>query len=217
MLHPESSPGSATASPAEVQLSGRCPCCGAVVFPPSQPRRFTITDGLILIGALGLAFGLARAVLVRPGLWSPWLAGLVVCVGLLVAGTPALFLLRLRQPRPSLRRLTRQPGFVALLVATSLLALALLTTGLLALVRLARQGMPARPGVAPDPIWWLGVLSHFGPLIGAAVAGAWVLLLCSGRRRPAQGGFDALGRLIGTAWIVLMVIEGCSRLAALRN
>lgn len=216
-----------TGLPIRTRGRDRCPCCGAAIHSAAHERPFKIVDAMILVASSALAFLILRpmmseTVLGRPG-WPRYLA---VTVALLVSLTPTTLYLRLRQPRPRLTRLARQPGFAASLAGTAVLLLGALAIGLLALVRLARQGRASRiAGMIPnprttypqDPAWWLGVVLHFGAVVGPAVMGAWLLLAFSGRRRPAKGWLDPLGRIIGTAWIILFIINCCARLAYLKN
>ena len=207
-------------NPALVGSNGRCACCGA--FLPSRvDRRFTILDAMTLVAASALAFSLVRP-LVLGGLRNEpsWAGYLAAVIGTLVTWTPAVLFLRLRRPRPALRRLSRQPGFAAGVAGTAILALGALATGLLALIRVSRQGVGVRAGLPPrppEPGWWLGVVLHFGAVVGPAVLAAWLLLALSGRRRSATGWLDPLGRAIGVAWIILFVINCCARLAYLQN
>ena len=198
----------------------RCPCCGAKL-PTRIERRFSILDAMTLVVASALAFALIRPVMLDEPVGLPaWGRWLTASVGVLVTWTPTVLWLRLRHPRPPLRRLARQPGFAASVVGTGILALGALATGLLALLRTARQGMGVRGGMllrTPDPLWWVGVVLHFAAVVGPAVLAAWLILALSGRRRPARGWLDRLGRLIGLAWIVLFVINCCVRLAYLQG
>ena len=203
-----------------VERKAHCPCCGSQL-PSRLERRFTILDAMILVVASALAFTLLRSFVFRtlPGL-SNGQGLLAVVMGGLVTWTPTLLWLRLRRPRPTLRRLARQPGFAASIAGTAVLALGTVTIGLLALIRLSMQGPTQSAGVAPrppDPTWWLGVVLHFGPVVGPAVIAAWFVLAVSGRRRPARGWLDPLGRTIGVAWIILFVINCCARLAYLKD
>ena len=204
---------------AMLERGGRCPCCGKVVSSPRGDRRFAIIDAMILIAASAVAF-----VLVRPLIFGtlqtqpPWARYLVAAVGVLVTWTPTVFVLRLRRPRPTLHRLSRQPGFAAGLAGTAILFLGALTIGVLALIRESRGGIAVRPGVrlpSPDPAWWSGVVIHFGTVVGPAIIGVWLLLALSGRRRPTLSWLDLLGRAMGTAWIVLFVINCGFRLSYL--
>lgn len=204
----------------------RCPQCGTLLPSYRTDRQFFLSDAMILVAASAISFVILRSPLSRaferePG-WAYWLAA-VLCG--LVSWTPALLLLRLRSPRPLLRLLTRQPGFAATLAGTSIIVLATFVIGLLALVRVSRRGAisgmtrfaPNMPKRLPDPYWWLGVVLHFGALVGPTILGAWLLLVVSGRRRAAKGWIDLLGRVLGILWIALFVINCCARFGHLRD
>lgn len=215
--------------PASSARDSRCPCCGGVLPSRGGGRRFTLFDAMVLVAASAVAFVIVRPLFVGPlQPYSGWTRYVAFAIGGLVTWTPTALALRLRRPRPALRRLSRQPGFAAGVAATAVLMLGLLTVGLLALVRVARQGMAARmgrgggplPGVmgrTPDPSWWLGVVLHFGVLVGPAVIGAWLLLAVSGRRRPTRDWLDLLGRALGTLWIVVFVVNAAMRLSYLKD
>jgi hypothetical protein len=171
---------------------------------------------MVLVAASAVAFVIVRPLVTGRLQDQPdWARYLAVVIGGLVAWTPTVLILRLRGPRLTLRRLSRQPGFAAGVGSTAILAI-----GLLALVRVSRRGMAVRAGVRlppPDPSWWLGVVLHFGAVVGPAVIAAWLLLAFSGRRRPSRGWLDLLGRALGIAWIILFLVNCCARLSYLRD
>lgn len=199
-----------------------CACCGARIRRVIGERPLSISDAMALVAAAALAALIARDVLDNPLRGGPgWWRTLAIVVAGLVVLTPTVLILRLRRPRPPVRRLARHPGFAASVAATAMLALGALAVGLLAIVRVSLQDplTPAAPHVwrpPPNPRWWLGAVLHFGAAVGPAVLAAWTLLALSGRRRPTTNGLDLLGRLIGAAWVVLFVIDCCARLAYLR-
>jgi hypothetical protein len=49
-------------------------------------------------------------------------------------------------------------------------------------------------------------LVAYGDRIGFAVAGAWLALWLSGRRRPERMWIDRLGRVLGWLWLGLIVV-----------
>ena len=207
---------------------GRCECRGAPLRTIRADRRFTLMDGMILVAASAVAFVLVRPILAGDLLRLPaWGRYLAILIAGLVTWTPTALYLKLRPPRPTWLRLSRQPDFVAGVAASSLLALCGLAIALLTLIRVVRSGAAARvrAGVgirvaAPppsDPYWWLGVVAHFGELIGPAVIAAWAVLVASGRHRPSRGWLDLLGRGLGIAWIVVFVVATCARLGHLRG
>jgi hypothetical protein len=126
----------------------------------------------------------------------------------------ALFGLRLRRPRPDLRRLVREPGFVATGAVTLVVAVRL--AGFLVLI--ARTFGRTTLGALYD-VWAMAFFR--GPIdvatlynsvyfassaIGTsmAVAAAWLLLAVSGRWRSEPGWLDGLGRVLGTFWIAII-------------
>jgi len=210
-------PARAVGSPGDVDPSGpRCACCRRRLERP-KARRLTILDGAVLVAATGLALAIARGAVGAARTTGE--AALVLIPALLTCATAAVLALRLRRPRPDLRRLTRQPGAVAVLAASAALAVGALPIAAAAIVRLVRmsQASPAVvlgavsvPVSGFEPGWatWLtGPLFHLTRLVGVAVLGAWIVLALSGRRRPEASWIDALGRLLGAFWIAAFVVH----------
>jgi hypothetical protein len=193
---------------------------------PSQSRRCTLLDVMALIAATALGFYLVRTYslnvlnsdlthypLIPRLLLTIWAAILAV-LPVPALWSIALFGLRLRRPRPDLRRLVRQPGFVAAGAVTLVAAVRL--AGFLVLI--ARTFGRITLGALYD-VW---AMSFFrGPIdvatlynsayfassaIGTsmAVAAAWLLLAASGRWRSEPGWLDGLGRVLGTFWIAII-------------
>jgi hypothetical protein len=165
-------------------------------------RSFTLLDAMILVAATAIGLALANAVadfrrlpLARS---SP---NIYVCLPSLATWSIAALVLRLRHPRPTLRRIVRQPGATSTITT----CLIIITGTLLALVsRLTRIVI-----IRQD---WLRVPTQgdvfllilvTAVVVGAAITAAWANLAISGRRRPERGWLDGLGRLIGTVWVVL--------------
>jgi hypothetical protein len=195
----------------------RCECCRRRLERPGVARRFGLLDAMILVAATAAPLSLARSALSleHAGLWQKLL---VMTPALLGGWTVALLAIRLRSPRPTLRRLLRQPGAAASLAAVSTIAVCLLFVGIALLVRFLRFQSHAsairqmnrvigtsRPVLFDWPMQVIGTLSECMTLVGPAVLGAWVVLALGGRRRPERGLIDGLGRLVGVAWIVLFV------------
>lgn len=161
-------------------------------MPRIPCRKFTLADIMILVAASAAGLALARTVLKTQN--SPWYfaypmgAGSPIVLGL----TVGLLVIRLRKPRPAARRLFRQPGAAASLVALASVAVWSVFLGIA-----AGSGNPDRG---------LDGFSYVGFSAGPAVLGAWILLgiTQTGRREP--GWIDRLGLALGCAWIALMLL-----------
>lgn len=105
----------------------------------NPPRRFLVSDGMVLIAATAVALAIFRACRAELNPWRWWRTGfccfpfatdtgflwscLILASPFAIAWTLAILGLRLRHPsRPRWRRLIRQPGLVAGLAAASVLA-----------------------------------------------------------------------------------------------
>jgi hypothetical protein len=114
----------------------------------------------------------------------------------LIPLTIACLCLRLRQPRPALRRIARQPGFLACWAASIpilLHAMADLAVGIL-------RDDDLRSTLAR--MEWQAT-----SCCGYIVAGVWGALALGGRWRAEPGWIDRLGIGIGLAWIALAILE----------
>ena len=180
-------------------------------LPTAERRRPRIGDAMILMVALAVGLAVARIPLshigqwfalitpTRQPFWMDWwteIAGrrggfrfLVFqgCVQLLycfiVPLTPALMVARLRRPRPPLRRVAFQPGFVAL--------------SLTAIIGLIDVDLTFFALVAFPPMVEM-------VLPGAAVLASWMILVALGRWHPEAGWIDRSGRLVGAFWLAMI-------------
>jgi hypothetical protein len=181
-------------------------------------RRFRLADGLILVAAT--AVGLAASRFLAPNLtlrqfsnyvtkppdggWSltsisgstAELSAFAVIPGL-VGWTLACLVLRLCRPRPPWRRLSRQPGTMACLMATVAIGLSV-EFGAIEWV-MADQRDDARE-------WLVVQIMAFSPRAGLAVFWCWVTMALSGRWRPEPTWLDRLCRLLGFAWLAMGLV-----------
>lgn len=169
-------------------------------------RPFGITHWLILIAGAAAGFGcikatsagnIAREIWVSVSPTQPGLEldqaletglelSLILGVPFLFGWTPACLILQIAKPRARWRRLSRQPGFVACLIAT-VSAKILLT------------------------IWKLARLSAFFLELEAAgcitvssgILWSWATMRLSRTCRPVPTWNDRLGRFTGAAWIIM--------------
>ncbi len=199
-------------------------------MPQASPRPFSLFDAMVLVAAMAFGLGglrvansnlgeLAEAfresvtAIVHPEEgWSAWAWALYQIYGIAAsfsipfacALTLAVLLLRFRRPRPGIRRLSRQPGLAACFAAA-----VPLIPSLVGLVGTAIVGGPT-PTVFPHGTeWdrWIGYAFILVPAYtGAAVLGAWSLLLISRRWRAEPSWIDRLGRALGLYWIALILL-----------
>jgi hypothetical protein len=120
--------------------------------------------------------------------------GLSAVIPYLATLTPAMLVVRLRQPRPSLRRVGRQPGMIACAAATVAMAIeALWIASLL--------------GRGSGFIQTSTVFVGYAQQVSFTVVGGWVALALSGRWRSETGWIDRVGRLLGLLWIGITVLS----------
>ncbi|MGO9465027.1 MAG: hypothetical protein ACLQIB_12220 [Isosphaeraceae bacterium] len=107
-----------------------------VSIPVSSTRRFTLLDAIILMAATAAGLALLGMYLAQGWFFggaffygrfeSYVLSGIEAVFPFLILWTFALVILRLRQPRPRIRRLARQPGMAACSAASLILVVQLL-------------------------------------------------------------------------------------------
>lgn len=173
------------------------------------PRKFTLIDALVLMAALAIAFYPIRdyldfidrrhTVLSLGPVWtfvSIWRAGTLLSGMLAPLGVSlslALWVLRLRQPRPNLARLFRQPGMIACTATVAETSIFLLK------VLLSEYYLQRTTGFMP-PLYGLWIVRL--PWNGEVVAIAWLVLWLSGSWRPEATWIDRAGRALGIYWII---------------
>jgi hypothetical protein len=181
----------------------------AIATRPTAPRKITLTDAMVLVAAPALSLVMIRDYLSDPRIsrmlpldytWSVsewWIRGCLY-VGILsplaVSLSLALFILRLRQPRPEMRRLLRQPGMVA--------SSATVIVGTLFVLKVFLSYYLVSPS---RPFWLLPLYDIWMrrlPWGGEVVAVAWIMLRLSGAWRSEPSWIDRAGRALGVYWII---------------
>jgi hypothetical protein len=173
-------------------------------------RRFNVADGLIITAATATTLALLRE---APdwshhvflggnfaGYLNPPLALRLAAraIYVLPPWTVAIFLLGLRQPRPPLRRLILRPGMAA--CGAVVLWLGFKTLMLMTMM----IGVPHKRTLVT---YYLGNGVALVSWAAPAVAGAWLVLVISGRWRPVRGWIDRCGRAIGMSWLALEIVN----------
>lgn len=174
--------------------------------PERGVRRMTLLDVMILVAVMACGIALVRAsrfdatifhnpaetgnrwfVVDVPKTAGHWIYGLLLA---LAPVTLAVLLIRLRRPRPGLRRLCRQPGLAG--SAASAVGLLLALTRMVLILNF--RGQPSALSFSNE---WYEVTA----CTAGAVTGSWFLLWLSGRWRPEPSAIDRLGRALGVLWI----------------
>jgi hypothetical protein len=182
----------------------------------TEARRFGIADGLILIAGVAAGLGCFRALapditpqqiwdaLVRPKQgWSLWYAfglsselGVSIGIPFLTAWTPTCLIVQFTKPRASWRRLCRQPGFVASLIATTVIALTVAAS-------VTSVWLSIWVPTSSSPDRFIKVYLDGGIFAGSGVLWSWATMRLCGVCRPRPTWTDRLGRLTGAAWIAI--------------
>jgi hypothetical protein len=184
-------------------------------------RPFRLSDAILLVIAVAVGLWRNRVVWYSAFPWTKVKLhfsveyALILVMPLVAATTVAVVAMQMVKPRPSFRRLGRQPGAVACLVASAallLIALWFATTMITGralefsqnVTRLSNGGVRASAGVLKfrDTGRWLNV---YGDRVGFTVAGAWLYLSLAGLWRSEATWIDRLGRAMGWLWISLAV------------
>lgn len=191
---------------------------------PNHSRRMSLLDAILMVGsaAVGLGlFELSHRTLFKGLIWiadrgfpniQSWstLEALVTCSDITVFLLPViipwtflLILLRMRSPRPSWRRIWRQPGMAACLVAV----FAWLWTAVALLLAMNVEHVARARRVITPADWAQKYLSdEVFMYVGLAVAAVWVVQYSSGRWRRSADWIDMMGRVVGALWIAIGLV-----------
>jgi len=183
-----------------------------------RKRRINFVDALVLTAftAVGLFWCLFyfRDQTLRDFFWNR------VChvpMFMLAAWTVAFAPLRLRQPRPCVRRLCRRLGTASCVYVIVLLVVWYAMRAALWLAwfsipdgQLAAEGVE-RP-LTSDPSGELFIMPIIQTQVyaGAGVIATWTLLALTGARRPNDDWVEAFGTALGVGWILLLFADAAS-------
>jgi hypothetical protein len=184
-------------------------------------RPFRLTDAMILVAAVaaGLWVNRSDGHMLLGWRWNSYdetTGDLQRAVPHLVALTIAFVGMRMRRPRPAIRRIAREPGAAACITASAALLVVATWVGMAAAAGRHVQFMQMVTYLANGIGHGMGgEISHlpdgrlftiYGDCVGFAVLGAWLFLLFSGCWRPEPTWIDRLGRALGALWIVLTLV-----------
>ncbi len=172
-----------------------------------EPRRrgFTILDGIILVAVLAVGFALARNYWrgsdfgVLRGMSDPqWTTNLVAAISsrFVCPAMLGMLIVRMRRPRPSLRRLVYQPGLAACLAGS----VAMATGGAIVLSLWLFRTVSIS---SADSSYWPFVVGRIGP----AVVTVWIALILFRRWKPERSWIDRTGCVLGAYWVLLGLYE----------
>ena len=191
-------------------------------MPAPRCRPFTVLDGMILVAATAAGLRVGQPVwrVNEVNLWEllgnfsnartfgdvhRHLTGFAFNVmPVLWIWTLTLPLLGLRRPRPTLRRLCRQPGFAACVAVFAASAVVVLGS----LVSEARTLKPHYSRrLEFELVIYLGGDTDASVCFSFAVVGVWVLMALGKMGRRDPGWLDRTGRVLGAYWVVELVLS----------
>ena len=171
-----------------------------------RSRPFTLGDAMIFIIALALGLALARPAIhslalgigrvpqsyywTRAGVVQIARHLIIIVFVFLLFLLPAFLIMWLRRPRPPLRSMMAQPGFLACAAPVAVFLCSL------PLYALAPSGLGQR-------VIDIGAQV----LLVAAVPLAWVCLIATHRWEPEPTWLDRLGRILGALWMVTALAQ----------
>ncbi|WP_422929081.1 hypothetical protein [Singulisphaera sp. PoT] len=200
--------------------AGASPAASPSSSRSSRSRPFGLADGMILVAATATGLSLSRKAVDVAGPTSLWRMirtlssggcsfeefvnlsvelGIALVLPTLASWTFGCLLLRLRAPRPSRRRFTRQPGAMASLAASTVIGLSLAVALLHWL--LTDRAIPKTSHV-------FGLALFVSMQVGVVVSCCWSTMIVSRGYVPEPTWLDRLGRLLGAAWIAVAVPYG---------
>ncbi len=185
-------------------------------------RRFTLIDAMVLIAATAVALvairyiddldllGASRAGWTFEGVWLAALGLHWILTPLLITWSLALWVLRLRQPRPRLRRLFRQPGMAATtVILLSVVLLLFKLFGMIAIVCLANpSAFGTSGGGLPFEVLFVYSRQYLGAL-GDALLAVWLVLWLARAWRCEASWIDRAGRALGIVGVVYGLFFSC--------
>ena len=111
--------------------------------------------------------------------------------------------LRLRQPRPAWRKLSRQPGMTACVAAMAGMAFC---AGVAGFAVLLRWGIDGQTQFGSSFWYRTPVLDDIIIYAGVSVAAVWATQISTGRWRKPADWVDRLGRVLGVIWVTAALV-----------
>ncbi len=176
---------------------------------PESRRRFTISDGMILVAATALALVAARSKIVVPTMGQThWARAEPNLTWAGLAFTLALIPIRLNRPRSVREDLWRQPGLVACISVAIALLISILqqvVSSLAICLRMPKISLRNELGqIFEETIYRLPAQAIL------VIVASWTILALGRRWKAEPGWIDRAGRVIGAYWIVINLMSWCS-------
>jgi hypothetical protein len=194
------------------------------VQTPARPiqsrRKFGLLDLMILIFATASSLAWVRATLRNNDGFTfigsgpsrffssvlyarAWFSTIVMVLAPISFGCVVI---RLRRPRPDMQEVTCQPGFVACLSASMVIAL-----------NLASKFGESACEMVLGPLSWPGMsitgnlgindMGRLSATAGSVVLASWTLLILGRRWMREPGWIDRMGCIVGMAWVATVPIQ----------
>ncbi len=167
-------------------------------------RRFTLSDTAVLVASTGVGLWLGRSYLFNEqtvfstmGVARTWWSWALAACLVLMPVQIGLLGLSLVAPRPRLRRLARQPGFLAGVAVASTVATNVLQA--------AANFMPYMAGGSNRSPAWLhnNMIAISAPYrLAPVILVAWVIVGLQGGWRRSHDWVESSARLLGGVWII---------------
>ena len=172
---------------------------------PSR-RRFTLLDALIVVAWAALGFGAARVLMdVSVTMWPdkyrvPWWMWTGAGCMMLMSMNLCVLNLRFVRPRPSVRRLARQPGFIAGVAVAWSVVFQTVSHAAMWLI----QGSPINATARLNN--YLVMISDPGHISAFVILG-WIILLLQQRPKSQLDWIERLGSLLGCLTILGWILS----------
>jgi hypothetical protein len=191
----------------------------------AKARPFTLLDAMVLIAAMAIALlpfrfflsvfeGLSATLSVAHRIVEVVFVTDALICPLALSLSLALWVLRLRQPRPGLPRVFRQPGMAASTAILVYLSLFMTATLISLFLNYFASGIFGSHMFLTFN-YLIFILIMPMSLMGVSVSAVWIVLWLIGAWGPEPSWIDRAGRVVGIYWVVNSLLFGAAVLAGL--
>ncbi len=191
----------------------------------AKARPFTLFDAMVLIAATAIALlpfrfflsvfeGLSATLSVAHRIVEVVFVTDALICPLALSLSLALWVLRLRQPRPGLPRVFRQPGMAASTATLVYLSFFMTATLISLFLNYFASGIFGNHMFSTFN-YLIFILIMPMSLMGITVSAVWIVLWLIGAWRPEPSWIDRAGRVVGIYWVANSLLFGAAVLAGL--